>query len=58
MLTPSDEDLQKIGDMAVRMKVLSKPIVVHELIDREFVPSDIKPADIDVTKAGSNPQAR
>jgi NitT/TauT family transport system substrate-binding protein len=55
MLTPTDEDLQKIEDMALRMKVLGKPVPMHELIDREFVPADIKPATIDMTKAGTMP---
>lgn len=46
MLTPSDEDLQRIHDMAIKAGILSKPIDMKELIDRRFIPTDIKPASI------------
>ena len=48
MLTPTDEDLQKIHDMAIKAGVLQKPIKMSDLIDREFIPADIKAANIDV----------
>jgi len=47
MLTPTDEDLQKIEDMALKAGVLTKPISMSDLIDREFIPKDIKAANID-----------
>ncbi|MBV8859340.1 MAG: ABC transporter substrate-binding protein [Acidobacteria bacterium] len=47
MLTPSDEDLQKIEDLALKLGLLEKPVPMSELIDRSFIPADIKPADID-----------
>jgi NitT/TauT family transport system substrate-binding protein len=46
MLTPSDEDLQKIHDMALRAGILEKPIEMKDLIDRSFIPTQIKPASI------------
>jgi len=46
MLTPTDEDLQKIADAALQQKVLQKPVQVSDLVDREFIPKDIQPADI------------
>jgi NitT/TauT family transport system substrate-binding protein len=46
MLTPQDEDLQKIHDLALKLGLLSKPILMSDLIDRSFIPTDIKPADI------------
>ena len=46
MLTPTDEDLQKIHDMALRMGLLEKPVAMSDLIDRSFIPAEIKPADI------------
>jgi NitT/TauT family transport system substrate-binding protein len=46
MLTPTDEDLQKIHDMALRMGLLEKPVTMSDLIDRSFIPEEIKPADI------------
>jgi NitT/TauT family transport system substrate-binding protein len=46
MLTPTDEDLQQIHDMALRMGLLSKPVPMSELIDRSFIPAQIKEAEI------------
>lgn len=48
MLTPTDEDLQKIADAALEQKVLQSPCKVSDLVDREFIPKDIQPADIKV----------
>ena len=47
MLTPTDEDLQKIQDMALKAGVLTKAISMSDLIDREFIPKDFKAANID-----------
>jgi len=46
-LTPSDKDLQDIQDMAIKMKILKKPIQMSDLIDRKFVPEKIEEAAID-----------
>lgn len=43
-LTPTDEDLQQIQDMGIRMGILKKKIPMSELIDRDFVPETITPA--------------
>ena len=56
MLTPTDEDLQKIADMALKAGILDKPILMSDLIDRQFIPADIKPANIDTASAGTVPQ--
>jgi len=48
MLTPTDEELQVIHDMALKAGILEKPISMKDLIDREFIPADIKPANIQV----------
>ncbi|HEY6400706.1 MAG TPA: ABC transporter substrate-binding protein [Blastocatellia bacterium] len=48
MLTPTDEEMQKIHDMALKAGILEKPINMKDLIDRSFIPSDIKPASITV----------
>jgi NitT/TauT family transport system substrate-binding protein len=55
MLTPTDEDLQRIADMALKAGILEKPISMKDLIDREFIPADIKPADISVEAAEKRP---
>jgi NitT/TauT family transport system substrate-binding protein len=52
MLTPTDEDMQRIADMGLKLGVLGKPVDVKDLVDREFIPTDIKPAAIDMSKAG------
>lgn len=49
-LTPTDEDLQKIQDMGLKMGLLKKHILMQELIDREFVPQSITAAPIDASK--------
>lgn len=46
-LTPTDEDLQQIHDMTFKVGILDQPIKTSDLIDRQFIPQDIKPADID-----------
>ncbi|MFI5188175.1 MAG: ABC transporter substrate-binding protein, partial [Chitinophagales bacterium] len=40
-LTPTDEDLQQIEDMGLKMGLLTKRIPMNELIDRDFVPEVI-----------------
>jgi NitT/TauT family transport system substrate-binding protein len=51
MLTPTDEDLQRIQDMGLKAGILEKPIPMTELIDRSFIPAQIKPANIQVGQA-------
>lgn len=46
MLTPTDEDLQQIHDLALKLGLLGRPVPMGELVDRSFIPADIKPADI------------
>jgi NitT/TauT family transport system substrate-binding protein len=46
MLTPADEELQRIHDMALKAGILEKPIEMKDLIDRSFIPAEIKPANI------------
>lgn len=46
MLTPTDEEMQKIADMGLSAGILQKRLDVRDLLDRSFIPSDIQPADI------------
>ena len=48
MLTPEDKDMQLIADMALKAGVLAQPANIHEVVDRQFIPKDIKPAAITV----------
>ena len=44
MLTPTDEEMQAIEEMALKAGILSKPILISDLLDRSFIPSEILPA--------------
>jgi NitT/TauT family transport system substrate-binding protein len=48
MLTPTDEELQEIHDMALKAGILERPIEMKDLIDRRFIPVEIKGAKIAV----------
>ena len=48
MLTPGDAEMQRIADMAVQAGILERRLDVHDLVDRQFIPADIKPAAITV----------
>jgi NitT/TauT family transport system substrate-binding protein len=48
MLTPTDEEMQQIHDMALKAGILEKPIEMKDLSDRSFIPAEIKPAAIKV----------
>lgn len=52
MLNPSDAELEKIRDMGIQAGILTIPTPIGDLVDRSFIPSDIKPADIDMSSAG------
>jgi len=48
MLTPEDDELQHIADMALEAGILDRALDVRGLVDRQFIPADIKPAHIDM----------
>jgi NitT/TauT family transport system substrate-binding protein len=48
MLTPRDDEMQVIADMAVEAGILERRLDVRGLVDREFIPPDITPARIDM----------
>jgi NitT/TauT family transport system substrate-binding protein len=49
-LTPTNEDLQQIENMALKMDLLKKPLNISDLVDRDFIPEVVKPASIDIEK--------
>ena len=55
MLTPTDEELQRIQDMAVKAGILERPIKMEELVDRSFIPPEIAPAQITVEETVTAP---
>jgi len=48
MLTPGDDEMQRIADMALEAGILERHLDVKGLVDREFIPADIVPARIEV----------
>jgi NitT/TauT family transport system substrate-binding protein len=53
MLTPGDEEMQKIADMGLAAGILERRLDVREVVDRRFIPSEIHPAAIDMSGAGT-----
>lgn len=49
-LDPNDAEMQKIEDMGIKLGFLKKRTPMSELMDRDFVPKQIVPAKIDVSK--------
>lgn len=52
MLNPTDAEMENIRDMGIQAGILKTRTPVSDLVDRSFIPPDIKPADIDVRSAG------
>lgn len=51
-LTPEDHEVAEIGAMALKAGVLKQPVDVANLLDKSFIPKEIKPQEIDMSKAG------
>lgn len=43
MLNPTDSELQRIHDMAIEAGILDRPVPIEELVDRSFIPDEIRP---------------
>ena len=50
MLTPGDDEMQAIADMALEAGILERRLDVRELVDRAFIPPQITPARIDMAR--------
>lgn len=48
MLTPDDDEMQRIADMGLEAGILERRLDVHDLLDRRFIPAEIHPAPIEV----------
>ena len=46
MLTPTDEDMKAIMKYAIKAGILKKEIDIYDLVDRQFIPRNIKAAKI------------
>jgi NitT/TauT family transport system substrate-binding protein len=49
-LNPTDEEMQKILDMGIRLGFLKTRTPMNELMDKSFFPEQIKPASIDLSR--------
>jgi NitT/TauT family transport system substrate-binding protein len=47
MLTPLDAEMQQIADMGLAAGILERRLDVKDLVDRQFIPADIQPAQIE-----------
>ena len=52
MLNPTDAELQKIMDMGIALGMLKQKTPIPDLLDRQFIPDNIQPAKIDMSRAG------
>jgi NitT/TauT family transport system substrate-binding protein len=52
MLNPSDQEMEQIRDMGIKAGILTTKVEMKDLLDRSFIPAEIKAADIDMTTAG------
>jgi NitT/TauT family transport system substrate-binding protein len=55
MLTPGDDEMQKIADMGVAAGILERHLDVHDIVDRQFIPRDIAAARIEMPPARVSP---
>jgi NitT/TauT family transport system substrate-binding protein len=44
MLTPTDQELGEIRDMAIHAGILTQRVEMRDLVDRSFIPANIRPA--------------
>jgi NitT/TauT family transport system substrate-binding protein len=51
MLTPNDDEMQRIADMGLEAGILERHLDVKDLVDRRFIPPDIKAARIEMPPA-------
>jgi NitT/TauT family transport system substrate-binding protein len=55
MLTPGDDEMQRIADMGVAAGILERHLDVHDIVDRQFIPRDIEAARIEMPPVRVNP---
>lgn len=57
MLTPGDDEMQKIEDLGIHLGILHRRTPMAELMDKSFIPKDIVPIAIDQSRLGKIPKA-
>lgn len=56
MLTPGDDEMQKIEDEGIALGILHKRTPMSELMDKSFIPATPEPIAIDQSKLGTIPK--
>jgi NitT/TauT family transport system substrate-binding protein len=54
MLTPGDDEMQRIADMGLEAGILERRLDVKDLLDRRFIPADIQAAKIEMAAGAAN----
>ena len=49
-LNPTDVEMQKIMDMGISLGFLQKETPMSELMDRSFIPDEVKPLEVDMSQ--------
>jgi hypothetical protein len=49
MLTPTDEELSRIRDMALQAGILTQRVEMKDLVDRSFIPASLYPSPVALT---------
>jgi len=55
MLTPNDDEMQRIADMGLEAGILERRLDVRGLVDRQFIPPDIAEAHIEMPASDAQP---
>ena len=55
-LTPEDHEMQQIADMGLAAGILERRLDIRDLVDRRFIPPEIQPAQIDVSRSEDAPR--
>jgi NitT/TauT family transport system substrate-binding protein len=50
MLTPKDDEMQRIADMGLEAGILDRRLDVTGLVDRRFIPAEFEAANISMPK--------
>jgi NitT/TauT family transport system substrate-binding protein len=51
MLTPADDEMQRIADMGLEAGILERRLDVKDLVDRRFIPAEFEAARIEMPEA-------
>ena len=50
MLNPTDAEMQKMMDIGIQLRGSRTKTPLSELIDRDFIPTEVQPAKVDMAQ--------